>query len=270
MSLKYSTKSFSFLSIIFAFTFIFQSCGGDDSSEDMGVEIVTPDPDPNPEQETVARTILLLGASRVQGNRPNYESFRFELWKKLNEGGFDFDFIGTITDNTTYPDPFNESFDRDHEGRGGITSTGILEGIEDWLEDLKTSPDIVIFSSPGGNDPGKGILTNTSFSNIRAIIDILQQDNPNITIILEEIAPPNTNVFTDDFFEIFLTSVHREVRVIVEEKSTSTSTITTVDMHTGFTDELLADNVHYNEDGAVFIAERHFDVLQSLLEKLLI
>ena len=37
-------------------------------------------------------------------------------------------------------------------------------------------------------------------------------------------------------------------------------------MYTGFNDSLLADDVHYNEDGAKFIAERYFDVLVNILQ----
>ena len=63
-----------------------------------------------------------LGASRVQGNRPEYESFRYELWKDLIDNDWTFDFIGTQTDEATYPIYNNLSFDLDHEGRGGWTS----------------------------------------------------------------------------------------------------------------------------------------------------
>ena len=37
-------------------------------------------------------------------------------------------------------------------------------------------------------------------------------------------------------------------------------------MFTGFTDELLADEVHYNEAGAIFIATRNYNVLVDVLE----
>ena len=35
---------------------------------------------------------------------------------------------------------------------------------------------------------------------------------------------------------------------------------------TGFNDGLLADNVHYNESGAEFIANRYYNVLANVLE----
>ena len=39
-----------------------------------------------------------------------------------------------------------------------------------------------------------------------------------------------------------------------------------VDMYTGFTDSMLADDVHYNEIGAEFIASRYYSTLINLLE----
>ena len=43
--------------------------------------------------------IMSLGASRVEGDRPNYESYRYELWKLLIDGNWNFDYVGTQSDN---------------------------------------------------------------------------------------------------------------------------------------------------------------------------
>ena len=39
---------------------------------------------------TSINKILPLGASRVEGARPNYESYRYELWKDLKENYWTF------------------------------------------------------------------------------------------------------------------------------------------------------------------------------------
>lgn len=45
------------------------------------------------------------------------------------------------------------------------------------------------------------------------------------------------------------------------------SQVMAIDMFTGFTDDFLADDVHYNEAGAEFIATRYYQVLESILEE---
>jgi len=39
-----------------------------------------------------------------------------------------------------------------------------------------------------------------------------------------------------------------------------------VNMFEGFEDRYLADDIHYNDEGAEFIAQRYYEVLQSILE----
>lgn len=208
--------------------------------------------------------ILPLGASRVEGSRPDYESFRFELWKNLKENNLSFDFIGTKTDNADYPLFNNEEFDKDHEGRIGWTSGEILENLELWLNQTG-SPDIVLLSSPGGNDALEGLPYNQAVSNINSIVDILQINNPNVTIIIEQMAPGHSNLASTplaDFFE----KIQQEVINIAQQQTTSTSQVITVDMFTGFNNNFLADEIHYNQAGAIFIANRYFDILENILE----
>lgn len=223
------------------------------------------DDESTPKQENISKNkILPLGASRVEGARPQYESFRYELWKDLKENSFEFDLIGTQTDDASYPVFGSDSFDNDHEGRGGWTSGEILNEIGDWLN--QTGPaDIVLLSSPGGNDALQGLPYSQAVSNINSIIDILQADNPNVTIIIEQMAPGRSDIMTPeltDFFE----QMQLEVVNISTNKTTSSSRVISVDMFTGFNDNLLADDVHYNGAGAEFIANRYFNILKDILE----
>lgn len=213
---------------------------------------------------TSINKILCLGASRVEGERPNFESYRYELWKKLIHNNFTFDFIGTQSDNAKYP-PFKSlNFDIDHEGRGGWTSGDILEDLEGWLKETG-SPDIVLLSSPGGNDALEDLPYSNAVLNINSIIDIFQNINPNITIIIEQMAPGHSEFMTSEL-TFFWESMRNEVLKIADNKSTLTSQIILVDMYSGFDDSLLADDVHYNEDGAKFISNRYFNILKNLLK----
>ena len=224
------------------------------------------DDDTNPEPQSPSiNKILPLGASRVEGARPEFESYRYELWKDLKENNWTFDFIGTQSDNASYPPFDSENFDIDHEGRGGWTSGQILDGLNDWLSETD-SPDIVLFSSPGGNDALEGLPYEEAVENINAIIDIIQANNPNVTIIIEQLAPGRSDVMTSELTSFF-DQMQQEVSSIATGQSTSTSQVIAVDMFTGFNDSLLADDVHYNETGAEFIANRYYDVLENILEE---
>lgn len=211
----------------------------------------------NPNNSSAIK-IMPLGASRVEGGRPNHESYRFYLWKNLKETNFVFDFVGTQYDEATYPSVNGEDFDADHEGRGGWTSGDILDGLEDWLDQLE-APNIVLISSPGGNDGLDGLSFSQAVSNINLIVDILQENNPSVTIIIEQMAPARSDIMTDGLTNFFY-QMHHEVLNISTNKSTASSNVIPVNMHTGFTDNLLADDVHYNIEGAKFIAERYLEI----------
>ncbi len=222
------------------------------------------DTTPKPQSNSVNK-ILPLGASRVEGARPDYESFRYELWKDLIDGGWTFDFIGTQSDNASYPSYNGNDFDIDHEGRGGWTSGQILDGLNSWLSETG-SPDIVLFSSPGGNDALQELPYEEAVENINNIIDIIQANNPNVTIIIEQMAPGRSGIMTSELTSYF-DQMQQEVLSIATNQTTSTSQVIAVDMFTGFNDSLLADDVHYNEAGAEFIANRYYNVLENILEE---
>ncbi len=209
--------------------------------------------------------IMPLGASRVEGARPEFESYRFELWKLLVDSGYEFDFIGTNTDDASYPTYQNLTFDMDHEGRGGWTSGQIRQGIEAWLGQTG-APDIVLFSSPGGNDALTGSSYEQAILNVNAIIDEIQQTNPNTTIIIEQLAPARSDAMTPELTNFFI-RMRQDVIDISAQQSTDSSKVLVVDMATGFSDSLFADDVHYNEAGALFVAERYYEVLKDILEK---
>ena len=210
-----------------------------------------------------ATTIMPLGASRVEGNRPEFESFRYELWKRLVENGWDFDFVGTRADEAEYAEFGGFSFDVDHQGTSGWTSGQILEELGGWLSETG-APDVVLLSSPGGNDALEGLPFDEAVANVTAVIGRIQEANPNVTIVVEQMAPAATEVMTGDLAG-FIEQMQREVLVIANDQTTDSSRIIAVDMFTGFGDDLLADDVHYNERGAMFIADKYYAVLEDVL-----
>ena len=218
----------------------------------------------NTNTNTTINKIMALGASRVEGNRPKYESFRYETWKELIENYYSIDFIGTQNDPGSYPVVENLNFDPDHQGRGGWTSGDILDQLESDL-DMAGTPDVVLFSSPGGNDALQNLPYDEAIGNINEIVDILQEVNPNVTLIIEQMAPGRTDIMTEELLNYF-NQLQDEILIIAKNKATTTSQVIAVDMFSGFTDAMLADDVHYNTKGAMFIAQRYYDVLTQVLE----
>ncbi|MEM7163777.1 MAG: GDSL-type esterase/lipase family protein [Bacteroidota bacterium] len=240
--------------VLFLMFFLLISCEKDEGSIGSENEI-----------STSINKIMPLGASRVEGARPDYESYRYELWKMLKDGGWTFDFIGTLDDEAAYPDYNGQSFDEDHEGRGGWTSGQIASGISTWFEQTG-APDIVLFSSPGGNDGLQNLSFDEALVNINSTIDYIQSANPNVTIIIEQLAPAHSDIMTQDLMN-YLSQMQEAVTAIANAQTTSSSQVIAIDMFTGFSDDLLADDVHYNGNGAKFIAERYYGVLANVLEK---
>ena len=220
---------------------------------------------PSASQSTSQNKIMPLGASRVEGAPPSFESYRYELWKLLKDGGYDFDFVGTEADSYSYGQYNGQTFDADHEGRGGITAAEIRNGLPGWL-DQGGIPDIVLFSSPGGNDLLGGANYQDVLVDVNAIIDILQSYNPNVTILIEQMAPSDAATMTQQFTAIYNT-VLQEIGNIAQQQTTTTSSVMVVNMSTGFdANQFLADDVHYNQAGASFIANQYYQVLQGVLQ----
>lgn len=241
------------LSVAFLMMFTFSSCKQKSD-------------EPTPATDVTAIRILPIGASRVEGRSPAHESYRYDLWKLLVGAGKSFDFIGSQKDEYAYPNFNGQAFDREHQAQGGYTSAQILELLQNSIDQIVAesgAPEIVLLGTPGGNDGLRGLPFENAVKNTNAIIDLLQAANPEVTIIIEQAAPPLSTLSAD--VHESNNRMNEEVINIAAAQTTSTSKVITVDMFTGFSDALLADGVHYNSAGAKFIAERYFEVLKGLL-----
>ena len=190
-----------------------------------------------------------------------YESYRYELWKKCIQNNYQIDFVGQQYDDGTYPNFMGASFDRDHEGIGGIESEGVLNNIEEVM--LQSNQLDVVLMCIGGNDLLGGDDPQTVIDNIGLIIEEIQNRFPNIIIFLEQIAPGNNEIMTNDFTQK-LSEFNDLIYNTASTYSNQNSSVIAVDMSTNFTEDLLADDVHYNQDGAVFIAEQYYSSISTV------
>ncbi len=244
-----SSKLYKLSLILFIFIFI--SCSEETDEEENGIENAPPSYEVN---------ILTLGDSRVQGNRPNHESYRFELWKSFIQNNWTVDFLGPNIDTSEYPLVEGLGFDNEHGGVGGYTTKSVLSSLEETLASVEM-PDVILLGI-GGNDLVRNIANEEAIQNIHGIIDILQDYNPDITIFIEQIAPAVSEIYNEENILIF-NSFNEAILTVSEERTTEGSSVISIDMAEGWNDILLADDVHYNALGAKFVADKYFDAIDE-------
>ena len=203
----------------------------------------------------------LLSSCKKDSDEEGYESYRYELWKKCIQNNYEIDFVGQQYDDGTYPNFMGQSFDRDHEGIGGIETEDVLNNIEEVLSQTNNLDAVLL--CVGGSDLLNGDDPQTAIDNIGLIIDEIQNIFPSIIIYLEQIAPGNNEIMTNDFQQK-LTEFNGLIYNIATDYSNQNSTVMAIDMSTNFTENYLADDVHYNLEGAVFIAEQYYSSISTV------
>ncbi len=227
------------------------SCDSDDP--------VTPD--------TSVNQILPIGDSRVDGARPAFESYRYELWKLLVDAEVEFDLVGPYSDADHvggYADYQGKSFDDDHAGVVSFQTEDVLRTMNLILLS-SPQPDIVLLGI-GGNDLLNEDPTAEIIANINEIIDQLQATNENLVIVLEQIAPSRSDFITPEQTERF-NEFNAAIATVGEQQSTNSSPVIVVNMAANWSDEYMSDALHYNEEGARVIAQRYFDAFVQYLEE---
>lgn len=202
--------------------------------------------------------IMLLGDSRVEGASPEFESYRYELWKKLVDVGWSFDLVGNQVDDYDYPDYMGQSFDGNHEGYGGYTTKDILKVVKKNIPE-ENVPNIVLLGV-GGNDLLQEMSVDKAVKNLNNIIDELQSCNPFVVIFLEQIAPATTEFMTPEFIAT-LTDFNSRIPAIVNSQTDGSSHVVLVNMEENWSDDYMADDVHYNQAGAEVVANRYIQAI---------
>ncbi|MEL6899884.1 MAG: Ig-like domain-containing protein [Cyanobacteria bacterium J06606_4] len=206
--------------------------------------------------------ILPLGDS-ITNALPGYNSYRRDLWNLLGENGYDVDFIGsrsTASGNIPFPD---STFDPDHEGRSGWRTDEILNGrnggstLADWLTGY--TPDVALVHL-GTNDALQRNSPESSAEELKQVIDLLRQDNPNVVIFLAQVIPTSRSLGANNS----LNALNAEIPGIVAEKNTADSPVILVDHNTGFDATIdTYDELHPNESGEAKMAQKWFEAIDG-------
>ncbi len=247
------TKIFRLIIVLISISLL--SCSNDDN--------IVPEPIPT---QIIGEgiKILPLGDSRVQGSKPAFESYRYELWKNLVANNWTFDFSGPLIDGISNPRFMDKDFDTNHAGVGGFKTEHVLTNIHQVIEDAGV-PDVVLLGI-GTNDLLKGVSVKNAVINVHRIINILQKYNKNVTIFIEQIAPGRSDFMTPQntlAFNLF----NRQIQKAAELQTTDTSRVVAVNMAKEWSDQFMADIVHYNETGAKVVADRYYKAIKKFVEK---
>lgn len=105
-----------------------------------------------------------------------------------------------------------------------------------------------------------------AMDNIETILEILQAYHPEVTIIIELMAPAHSSLMTGDLLS-FYEQMEVDIVAMANDYTTGSSQVITVDMGDGFSDAFLADPIHYNQQGAEFIGHKYYTVLEQVLSR---
>jgi hypothetical protein len=223
--------------------------------------------DPTPSPHPACAAILPLGDSITQG-RSTYPGYRRDLWQMLAEGGYDVDFVGSLSrhhEQSRAPAP--GEYDPDHDGHWGWRADEILDGaswlpeegrLGDWL--VGYTPDVALIHL-GTNDVWQDEPASETVADLERVVDTLRADNPGVVILLAQLVP--TDATWDDEA---MAALNDEIPNVAARRSTPESPIVVVDQRVDF-DPLFDtwDGAHPGATGAKKMARRWYDALAPYL-----
>ncbi len=226
--------------------------------------------------------IVAIGDSITQSNL-DHPSYRYRLWKKLIDGNYSFDFIGSqhVNSNETagtatlsgpqvgQDDYKGETFDPDHEGYWGATAGQVAGRLQTSLPQLASAdpdqtPEIALVHL-GTNDLllGSGSTADkvaSALNGLTSVVARLREQNADVVIILAQIIPyagdaggevQELNSAIAGF------AAQPEINAVV------------VDQYSDFNPAVGADtfdSIHPNDSGEDKIAQKFFDELQKIMK----
>lgn len=198
--------------------------------------------------------VMPLGDSITQAPGAT-ASYRYWLWKDLNNAGYTVDFVGSGLAGYT-GDPLYWDFDQNHEGHASYTTASMLVNLWGWANSAR--PDVVLLHL-GSNDVFAGVPNGTIINNLSQIIDILRSVNPNVTVLMAQLIP-------DVDHAAAINSLNTQIGALAGSKNTASSRVVAVDQYSGFnasTDTI--DGIHPNESGEKKMASRWYSALTGVM-----
>lgn len=193
--------------------------------------------------------IMPLGDSITQARAPR-NSYRAALAEHLDQAGYNYDFVGTVTGPNT-------EFDSDHEGHWGWRAEQILERLPDWLEEY--TPDIVLLHL-GTNDALHRQSVDSTIAELDEIVENLRSSNPNV-VIMTSLLIPTVYVWNNQ-----IDAFNAALPAAVERWNTAESPVLLVDQNSAIDPVThLYDGLHPNELGEQVMADVWFEHIEMAM-----
>lgn len=161
------------------------------------------------------------------------ESYPAQLEKQLHEGGFHYAVVNA--------------------GVSGETSAGGVRRVE-WI--LKSRPTVVILEL-GVNDGLRGLPLQQTYSNLRSIIDKLQDEGVVVILAGMRIPPNYGEAYTGEFFEMYERLAQELMLPLIP------FLLEGVAAQSGLNQ---ADGIHPTAEGYTIVAQNVFRILEPLLK----
>ena len=187
-----------------------------------------------------------------------HTSYRRDLYRSLEDGGYAIDFVGTRTGvRPGTGDPAQWDFDLNHEAVFGQRADQLLSGIDAPLN--SEMPDVILLDI-GLNDLFAGQSTDSTAEEIGKIIDKMRAHNPQIKILLALLGP------SSKVNDAIVVDLNTKITALAQAKTTVEAPIILVDLHTGFDPAKdTYDGTHPTPDAEARQAALWFEALKPLL-----
>ncbi|WP_162053862.1 arylesterase [Pontibacter pamirensis] len=230
----------SFLTICLASIMVISGCGNVNTADQLEAEQETRIENPRTEAantESGTKTILFFGNSLTAGYGLEPEqAFPALIQQRI--------------------DSMNLSYKVINAGVSGETTSGGKSRI-DWL--LKQPVDVFVLEL-GANDGLRGVSTEESYNNLKAIIGKVRAKYPDVKVVLAgmQIPPSMGQQYAQDFREIY-------TRIAEEENVALIPFL--LEGVAGNSELNQGDGIHPTEEGQKILAENVWDTLEPIVQE---
>lgn len=198
--------------------------------------------------------IMPLGDSITDGDgSSNNAAYRSGLYARLTNEGIAFDFVGSLSNGSGFPDT-------QHEGHGSFRADMIRDNVKSYLQ---KNPANLVLLQIGTNDLGQNQTVGSTRDELGEIVDNIFQFNALIEIYLATLTPRK------DGKQANVEELNALLPELVNLKKAQGLKIFLVDLHSRFVADpnwqtsRMFDNIHPNDAGYDVIAQVWFEEIRK-------